>query len=305
MELRGGRSLDNTNDFRTPLDSGSTIGALASLDPYDYVDRSSATLSAQYRRGTRALLSRVEFGVADDRYRASNYVRGPFGGDPYRPNRGVDEGSYVRSAALLEFHPDVSAEFVKPGIGARVGYERGDGTLTFQRVEARVTGRQLFGPFTAVARADAGAVTGARIPSQQLFEMGEQQGLPGYDDKEFAGSRAAMLRGTLLYQSPFLQRPMRVGRRLVLPPIAPGLSVGLQSGWLELPNDAARASALRLGVREDSTGALVPVSRASDGIRATASAGLRFFSGSMFVGAARPIDQAAKWKVLVVFGQQW
>jgi hypothetical protein len=33
--------------------------------------------------------------------------------------------------------------------------------------------------------------------------------------------------------------------------------------------------------------------------------GLRFFSGSLFVGAARPIDQAAKWKSLIVFGQQW
>ena len=36
---RLGRSLDITNDFREPFDSGSTLGALFSVDDYDYVDR--------------------------------------------------------------------------------------------------------------------------------------------------------------------------------------------------------------------------------------------------------------------------
>ena len=108
-----------------------------------------------------------------------------------------------------------------------------------------------------------------------------------------------------MYLSNWLQRPIRIGRRLMLPGIAPGASVGVQSGWTELPNDAARASLLRLGLRPDSTGAMVPVARATDGFRATATAGLRFFSGSLFVGAARPIDQAAKWRSLIVFGEQW
>ncbi|MES2522373.1 MAG: hypothetical protein V4617_06735 [Gemmatimonadota bacterium] len=306
LELRGGRSIDNTNDFRNPLDSGSTLGALlGSVDPYDYVDRSSAVLSAVRRARNRSLIARVDLGVGDDRYRANSYVRGPFGGPRYRANRGVDEGSYVRTAALFEWHPDVSAEFIRPGVGARLGYERGDGTLSWQRTEVRVVARRLLGPFTAVARADGGIVTGARVPAQQLFELGSQQGLPGYDDKEFAGTRAAVVRAQLLYLSPFLQRPIRVGRRFLLPPIAPGLSVGVQSGWTEIRDASARAAVLRLGTLVDSTGATVPVSRATERVRATVSAGLRFFSGSVFVGAARAVDQAAKWKALVVFGQQW
>lgn len=305
VELRAGRSLDNTNDFRIPFDSGNTLGALfGSQDPYDYVDRRSATMAVVQRFGARTLQLRTELGVADDRYRAATYVRSPLGGPAYRPNRGVDEGGYVRSAALLEWHPDVSAEFVRPGIGARVSYERGDGTLSFQRIEARLFGRRPFGPFVVAARADIGTVLGDHIPAQQLFELGENQNLPGYLDKEFAGTRAAVLRGTLLYKTHWWQAPIRIGRFL-LPAVAPGASIGIQSGWTEIPSAAAQASVLRLGVLADSTGALVPVARATGGVRASVSAGLRFFGGSVFVGVTRPVDHAAKWKAQFAIGQQW
>ena len=40
--VRFSRSLDLTNDFREPYDSGSTLGALFSVDDYDYVDRHTA-----------------------------------------------------------------------------------------------------------------------------------------------------------------------------------------------------------------------------------------------------------------------
>ncbi len=305
LELRGGRSLDNTNDFRVPLDSGNTFGALfASVDPYDYVDRRSATLAVAARLGKRAVNVRGEFGVADDRFRPATYLRSPFGGAAYRPNRGVDQGGYLRSAALIEWHPDISAEFMRPGLGARLSYERGDGTLAFQRLEARVVGRRPFGPFVAVMRGDVGTLLGDTPPAQQLFEMGRQQNLPGYLDKEFAGTRAAALRGQLQYNTPYLRQPMRVGR-LFLPAIAPSLSVGLQSGWTELPNEAARASVARLGVVRDSTGTLLPVSRATDGIRASVTAGVRLFGGGLFVGATRKVDQVAPWRALITFGQQW
>jgi hypothetical protein len=306
LELRGGRSLDNTNDFRVPFDSGNTFGALlASQDPYDYVDRRSATIAAVRTIGARRALIRTEFGVADDRYSPATYVRSPLGGKAYRPNRGIDEGSYLRSAALIEWHPDVSAEFVKPGVSARLSYERGDGTLTFQRVEARVVGRRPMGPFVAIARGDIGTLVGDRPPPQQLFELGEQQNLPGYLDKEFAGTRAAVLRGTLQYTSPFLRQPLRVGGAF-LPAVAPGLSVGIQSGWAEAPTDAGRAAIDRLAVVDTTQLALrAPVSRPSDGIRASVTAGLRLFSGGVFVGGTRKVDQAAPWKLLVTFGQQW
>lgn len=307
LEVRGGRSLDNTNDFRVPLDSGNTIGALfASQDPYDYVDRRSATVAAVRTLGARRLLTRVEFGVADDRYRPASYVRSPLGGNAYRENRRIDQGRYARSAALIEWHPDFSAEFAKPGVGARLFYERGDGTLNWQRAEVRVTARKPFGPFVALARGDVGTVFGSRIPPQQLFELGKFQNLPGYNDKEFAGSRAAVLRASLQYTSSFFRQPIRAGR-FFLPALAPGLSVGVQSGWADAPTAAARTSIERLGAPIDSTwlDSWAPVARPTDGIRASLTAGLRLFSGGVFVGATRKVDQAAPWKALITFGQQW
>ena len=305
IEVRGGRSLDNTNDFRVPLDSGGSFGALfSSRDPYDYVDRRSATVAAIRRIAGRALALRAELGVADDRYRPATYVRSPFGGDAFRPNRGVEEGGYVRSAALVEWHPDVSAEFLRPGLGARLSYERGDGTVAFQRLEVRVVARRPFGPFVAAVRGDVGTLLGDRLPPQQLFELGDNQNLPGYFDKEFAGTRAAVLRGQLQYTTRYLRQPIRI-RRFFLPAISPGASVGLQSGWTEIPNAAARAAVLKLGLQADSTGALVPVSRATGGGRASVTAGLRFFGGAVFVGASRPVDHSAKWRSLISFGQQW
>lgn len=307
LEARGGRSLDNTNDFRVPFDSGNTLGAvLGSIDPYDYVARTGATVAAVRQFGNRAAIVRTEVGVGDDRYRPSQYVRGPFGGAEFRENRGVDEGSYVRSAALIEWRPDNSAEFIKPGVSGRFSYERGDGTLSWQRVEARLTGRKPLGPFVALARGDVGMVTGARIPAQQLFEIGRFQNLPGYADKEFAGSRAAVLRASLQYTSPFLRNPIRLGRQFWLPAIAPGLSVGVQSGWADAPTNAARAAIDRLAVGDPNALALwAPVSRPTDRVRASVTAGFRFFGNALFLGGTRPVDQAAPWKALVGFGQPW
>jgi hypothetical protein len=216
------------------------------------------------------------------------------GGEAYRENRRLDQGRYLRTAALIEWHPDFSAEFAKPGIGARLSYERGDGTLQWQRAEVRATARKPLGPFVALARGDVGAVFGSRIPPQQLFELGKFQNLPGYDDKEFAGARAAVLRASLQYTSPYFRQPIRAGR-FFLPALAPGLSVGVQSGWADAVTDAARTSIERLGAPIDSLrlASWAPVARPTDGIRASLTAGLRLFSGGVFVGATRKVDQAA------------
>ena len=80
----------------------------------------------------------------------------------------------------------------------------------------------------------------------------------------------------------------------------------MQSGWTEAPTDAGRAAIDRLAVVDPTLLALwAPVSRPSDGIRASVTAGLRLFSGGVFVGGTRKVDQAAPWKLLVTFGQQW
>jgi len=246
-------------------------------------------------------------GYADDRYRPSQYVRGPFGGEPFRENRGVAEGGYVRSSTTVEWHPDRAAEFVKPGLGARLYYERGDGTLTYQRAEARLTGRKPVGPFVFAARGDVGLVTGSRIPPQQLFELGRYQNLPGYADKEFAGSRAAVLRASAIYTTKYLRNPIRLGRSLWLPAIAPGFSVGVQSGWTDAPTSAAREAMAGLMPGYDPLllASWAPVSVPTGRVRASVTAGMRFFGNALFLGMTRPVDQAAPWKGLVGFGQVW
>jgi hypothetical protein len=219
----------------------------------------------------------------------------------------VDEGSYLRTAALVEWHPDLAAESLTPGLGVRLSLERGDGTLSWQRAELRVSGRRPVGPFVLLGRGDVGMVTGTRVPSQQLFELGKYQNLPAYDDKAFAGTRAAAVRASLQYTSPFLRNPLRLGERLWLPAIAPGLSVGVQSGWADAPTPAARESVNRLtpGYDPQRLAQWVPAAVPTGRVRASVTAGFRFFGNGLFLGATRPVDQAARWTGLVGFGQVW
>lgn len=309
LEVRGGRSLDNTNDFRVPLDSMSSLGALlGSVDPLDYVDRSGAHLSALRTVGRRALLARAEVGVSEDRWRPKHLDKGLFGPDPFRENRWADPGRYVRSALLFEWKPDVAAEFSRPGVGARLLLERGDGQINWRRAEVRVSGRKPAGPLLFLFRGDVGMVTGAGngpIPTQQLFELGRWQNLPAYGDKQFAGSQGAILRTTVQWLGPWLRAPIR-RRTLVLPGIAPGLSAGIQAGWTDTHNAAARAAVARLGATAATPATGWPsVSVPSESIRGSVTAGLRFFSGTVFVGGTTPLEGAARWRGVVTVGSPW
>jgi hypothetical protein len=309
--LRFSRSLDLTNDFREPVDSGSTLGALFSVDDYDYVDRHTAvgglTGFLNHRRTVRV---RVEVGVGSDRYSAARRARGPLapGDSGFRFNRGVDAGRYRVAAVKLEVHPDVNAAFVRPGVGAVVQAQVASGDLAWQRAEVRLVGRRAIGPLIYAVQFDAGLVTGDSIPPQQLFELGENQNLPGYGYKEFAGNRAAVVRGLVMYPLPLWRTPLRF-RRWVFPAIAPNVSFGAQSGWAEATTNAARSSISRLGTVGDSVFGLpgsvpgTPVSRPTEGIKSTIDFRLRFFGGAISVGVARATDHHEAWRFVAGFAQ--
>ena len=213
--VRAGRSLDVTNDFREPFDSGSTLGALFSVDDYDYVDRRSAMVGlTKYLNRRRDVRVRVEAGIGSDRYVAAQREHGAFtpGDSGFRFNRGVDDGRYSIASMKVEFHPDVNAAFVRPGIGALLQADAATGDLAWRRVELRLIARRMLGPLIYAARADAGVVVGDSIPPQQLFELGENQNLPGYGYKEFAGNQAAVIRGLVMYPLPLWRAPLRLGR---------------------------------------------------------------------------------------------
>lgn len=291
--LRAARSLDLTNDFRNPYDSGSTTGALLGRDDYDYVDRWSAGVQLQRFVGRdQGALVRLEAAATEDREARARLDESPIriGGD-FRENRAITPGRYVRSVLTYEWRPDVSLEFLRPGVGARIIYERGDGGLEYQRLEGRLTARANRGPFVLGARLDAG-VTTPDAPPQQLFEIGKQQNLPGYDYKEFAGDQAAVFRAQALWGTGIWGAPLRISTRLWLPPLAPALALGVQAGWTRASTAAAASTVNVLGSIE------------TGHVRSSGSLTLRFFGGAVGVGAARPLDQPGKWRWVLEFGQR-
>jgi hypothetical protein len=291
--LRASRSLDLTNDFRNPYDSGSTTGALFGRDDYDYVDRWSAGVQMQRFVGReQGALVRLEGGIAEDRVALLHLSRSPVGlGGDYRANRPVTPGKYLRSVVTYEWRPDISLEFLRPGLGARIIYERGDGALDYERIEGRFIARANQGPFVLGARIDAG-LTSPSAPPQQFFEIGKQQNLPGYDYKEFAGDRAAVVRAQALWGSGLWGAPVRLSTRLWLPPPAPALALGMQAGWTRASNAAAASTVTLLGASP------------TGHVRSSGSLTLRFFGGAVGFGAARPLDHPGPWRWVVEFGQR-
>jgi len=309
--VRAGRSLDVTNDFREPFDSGSTLGALFSVDDYDYVDRRGAMIGlTRYTNRRRDVRIRLEGGIGSDQYVVAQREHGPFtpGDSGFRFNRGVDGGRYSIASVKVEFHPDVNGAFVRPGIGATLQAEAATGDLAWRRAELRIIARRMLGPFIYAAQANAGMVVGDSIPPQQLFELGENQNLPGYGYKEFAGNQAAVIRGLVMYPLPLWRAPLRLGR-FVLPSVGPTLSFGAQGGWAAATNDAARSAILRLGTVGDSVLGIpgsvsgAPVSRPTDGFKSSIDFRLRFLGGAVSIGAARATDHHESWRFVVGFAQ--
>jgi hypothetical protein len=305
--LRVERSLAHTNDFQLPFSWGATLSALlGSVDDFDYLDRSSATAFVTRTLGiNRRSLFRLEIGPGRDKAVKQNISRGLFveTGGGFRPNRGIREGSYFRTVASLELNPEVSGLFVDRGIALTLHYERADGGLRWQRAELRTAARRELGPFQLYARGDVGTLLSDPVP-QAMFEIGGAEGLTAYEYKEFAGDHAMLGRAVIGYTFPFLRAPMRLPSNLFVPGIAPGVAAGIHAGWTEVSTPAAQLALLELGTTTDTvTGLMVPISRPTNGVRASAEFLLTFFNGALAVGVARQIDKRGPWKWTARMGQ--
>ena len=298
---RAERSLSSTNDFALPLDDDPGFAALiGSIDNYDYVDRKQAMMSLTRIIGAVDVgLATIQVGVGDDRNERARLSQGLFfGATGFRPNRGSADGSYMLGTADFEFHPNVTGDFVQPGVGARLYSEAASGTLDWQRVELSLSARKYWGPISVAAHGDAGIVIGEHPPPQKLFELGGNELLPGYEYKQFAGDHAALFRSFASYRFPLWRRPIHFWRNYLIPGLGPGLAVSAQGGWTELSSIGAREAVIQLG---DGWSA-APVSQPTHGIRATIGAGVTLFSDIMHIGVARPVDRAAPWKFVAGFG---
>lgn len=296
--LIAGRMLDNTNDFRSPGDSGNTLAALSGQDEYDYVDRSGVlvTLTQPFPKSATFGL-RIEAGLLEDHSVTANLTHGVFNTTrEFHVNRAVRNGRYVRTAVQLQKQPDLDASFARVGSSVVLRYERGDGDVSYQRVELRLMNRLNNGPWTFATRFDAGALVGPSVVPQQLFEIGRSESLQAYDFKEFAGDRAAVVRGLVMYRLPLLRAPIHIFKQLWLPEPSPALAVSLQSGWSQLSSPAAEAAATELRAQVVPTGTGRP--------RTTIGAGLRFFGGSVGLTMVRAIDHADIWTLKLDFRPQ-
>jgi hypothetical protein len=296
--VRAERALASTNDFMLALESGLSIGPLLSgVDDADYVDRWTAALSSTRILGhvDPALLT-GELAVVEDRPERARVANAFIYGGAFRPNRNASSGRYARGTTKLAFHPRVTGESLNPGFGGNLLYEVAAGDLDWQRVEARLALRRYWRGFVLASRVDAGAVFGASLPPQTLYEMGGYADLPSYGYKEFGGDRAALGAGLIAYQFPVLRTPRRV-KALVIPGLSPGIGAGIQGGWADVSSDAARRAVLALG-----GDGVTPLSRPTDRIRATADFRVTILSGAMGAGFARPIDHPGKWRPFFVWG---
>jgi hypothetical protein len=190
----------------------------------------------------------------------------------------------------------VTGESLGSGVGARFTVEATSGDLTWQRAEARLAARTYWKGFVLASRLDGGALRGAVLPPQTLYELGGGLDLPSYDYKEFGGDRGAIGRSLIAYHFPVLRTPIQL-RWVVMPGLSPGIGAGVQGGWAEASTDAARRALLALG-----GDGVTPLSRPTDGIRATADVRFTLLSGAIGAGFARPIDHADKWKPFFVWG---
>ena len=314
LEAGGARLLDVTNKFRNQFDNPA-FGAVVGRDPWDYVEREvagAAVVRALERDG--GSIVRLELVRATDRAVERNMEHG-LSGALLRINRNITPGSYWRARGLLDWRPEVSPLFTHDGIGFRGEVETASGDLDYTRVEARVVLRKSLTSFFLIARLHAGAVFATDPPPQQLFELGGPAGLPGYDYKEFAGDRAALFRTRLSYPLPVLALPIRIGSGLVLPSLAPAISIGFQAGFTDARSSGGLAAVRALGdkyddktgepVTDPATGDPLPAAVATDQLRTSVDIRMGFFGDALAVGFARALERGRKTKFVLAFGRQF
>ncbi len=132
-------------------------------------DRSAAVTSW---RSTGTAIIRADFGVVKDQATPQELSHGPLG-QTYYPNPVVDAGTYFRSRLSLIWREDISSHFARPGIGAQVYLENGQGDFQYTSVNARLVGRANVAGLLLSFVGYGGVVTApTAIPTQQLFLIG-------------------------------------------------------------------------------------------------------------------------------------
>lgn len=274
---RAERQLRNTGDFGPAYVRERGVPPLVAGEDELFYDHWTAGLVARQPRGA-GWAWRLEAARAEDRRIELPDVDTA---DPVVV-ASVEEGTYWLGRVTLERNPEATGYGVAPGVALRLDAEGGTGDLEWIRLEAGVSARRMWDPFSLEGRLDGGITLSDAPPPQRLFELGRYHGLPGYPPRAFAGDRAALGQAAVSYTLPFLRRPFAVGG-FFLPAPAPAPTVILRAGWTDASDDALPVMT-ELGART------------TDGLRSTLDLRLRFFGGGVSVGAARPLDSGGRWR---------
>ncbi len=283
------RQLASTNAFQSNVSgAGNFIGGLFGSEDFDWVDRRFAAFGITRELGTsHSSAMRLEVGYGTDNGFSNELTHGLIAG-AFRPNQPVDAGSYTRSGVSLEVGRNVLNSPISSGLGYTLSYQRGDGTLNWQKTELQSLAQKMVGRFVFATRVDAAYVAGSNIPSQQVIEIGGVEGLPGYSYKQFAGNEAVIARSTVVWLLPYFAAPIHIGS-IVIPGVSPQPQIGLFTG-ITAATPEAQPVLNRLGYVT------------TDGWRSTLDLRMRFFGGTFSVGAARAIDHNGGWMLVIGVG---
>lgn len=285
LAATGYRRLRDTRVFRPAFEweLGYSLGAAFSgTDRRDYFDASGGELFLTRRRGP--FIARIGGRVEREDSVSRNTETALFGGgDGFEPVAASEPGTHTAVEAELRYARGVGAFGITPSLVASLWAEAGVGDFRTQRLTATVATRRPGRYVTLIARADAGLIAG-EAPPQFLIRFGGGEGLRGYDDREFAGSTAALARGRLLlHLPPYGNRPLFQSGIFLFPPLRPALVLSGDAGWSEI-SDESRPSLLRLA------------GRTTDGTRYSYGAGLSLFEDAVSIERVWPGDGGdAKW----------
>ncbi len=289
--------------FRDPLDYAMGTRPIFSQDLYDYANRSVGQVGVGYGlEQHRSGVIRADIGVVKDSYTPQELVHGPLGQD-YYPLAYVTPGTYFRSRISLIWREDISSHFARPGIGAQVYLENGQGDFQYTSVNARLVGREnVKGLLLSFVGYGGLATAPSSIPTQQLFLIGGDFTLPGYDFDQFGGNRALLLTGSIGYVLPFLKQPIPVSKKLALPAINPNINFIGYVGWTGA-SDVGQAALDQLGTRVNSNGQLEPYSVTTNGPRGSVQVKLGLFGNFLGFGLARTLDANGTWAFVFSISQ--
>lgn len=259
-------------------------------DPRDYYDATGMELRARVGDSSRGWTARMTGRWERHEPVRANTERFVFGtAKTFPPLAAVAPGRHAALEREVTYRQGASALDLGRSRVTSLRGELGVGDFRFGRIEGLFSFRSGLGPFALSAQVDAGYAAGG-VPAQFLFRFGGEEGLGGYRPGEFGGTGAALATGRFLVPlPPFDRKPIPLLRRVVLPPLRPGVVFTGEAGWSTASGDAVD-DLERINAR------------ITAGVRGSVGIGVSFFDDGLEIRWNRALerDRVGRWDVGLV-----